>query len=156
MTNWSWRVGHERACQVRIFVQKARILLSLNTDQSPKEVAETLKISTPTVFKWRSRFTKQGVTGLQNAPRPGQLRKLDRKTVKSILDDMVKNLPKESTHWSAWLMAEYAKISKGWQKIVLRSFSQQLNGNRIQLDGLGCQVTTARNYGMAICLSAAS
>ncbi len=49
-----------------------------------------------------------------------------------------------------------SKIAKGWLKRVLRSFSQRLKDNRIQLDGLGCQVTTARNYGTAIYLSAAS
>lgn len=95
-------------------VQRARILLSLNAGQSPKEVAECLEISAPTVFKWRNRYTKQGLNGLHDAPRPGQPRKLDQKKVKSILSDTVDKLPRESTHWSIRLMAEYAGVSR-WQ-----------------------------------------
>jgi transposase len=88
--------------------------LALNAGESPKEVAERLETSTPTVFKWRNRYIEQGLSGLQDAPRPGQPRKLDQKKVKSILDDTVKKLPKESTHWSVRLMAEYAGVSR-WQ-----------------------------------------
>ncbi|KXO06845.1 IS1634 family transposase [Marinobacter excellens] len=95
-------------------VQRARIVLALNNGESPKTVAERLETSTPTVFKWRNRYIEQGLSGLQDAPRPGQPRKLDRKKVKSILDDTVKKLPKESTHWSVRLMAEHAGVSR-WQ-----------------------------------------
>jgi hypothetical protein len=41
-------------------VQRARILLLLNAGQSPKEVMESLDVSSPTVFKWRNRYTEQG------------------------------------------------------------------------------------------------
>jgi len=71
-------------------VQRARIVLVLNVGESPKEVAERLETSTPTVVKWRNRYIEQGLSGLQDAPRPGQPRKLDQKKVKSILDDTVK------------------------------------------------------------------
>ena len=60
-------------------VQRARILLSLNAGQSPKEATESLGVSSPTVFKWRNRYSRQGLTGLNDAPRPGQPRKLDQK-----------------------------------------------------------------------------
>lgn len=95
-------------------VQRARIVLALNAGESPKDVAERLETTTATVFKWRNRYTEQGLSGLRDAPRPGQPRKLDQKKVKAILDDTVKKLPKESTHWSVRLMAEYAGVSR-WQ-----------------------------------------
>lgn len=95
-------------------VQRARIVLALDAGESPKDAAERLETSTATVFKWRNRYIEQGLSGLQDAPRPGQPRKLDQKKVKSILDDTVKKLPKESTHWSVRLMAEYAGVSR-WQ-----------------------------------------
>ena len=47
-----------------------------------------------------------------------------------------------------------SRVSKGWLKPVLRTFSRYLKDNKIQFDGLACQVTTARNYGTAIYLSA--
>lgn len=63
-------------------VQRSRILLALNTGQSPTEVGECLGVSTPTVFKWRKCYSEQGLEGLHDAQRPGQPRKLDNKTAK--------------------------------------------------------------------------
>ncbi|SES83689.1 Winged helix-turn helix, partial [Marinobacter segnicrescens] len=57
-------------------VLRARIVLALNAGESPKVVAERLGTTTATVFKWRNRYTEQGLSGLQDAPRPGQPRKL--------------------------------------------------------------------------------
>ena len=71
-------------------VLRARIVLALNAGESPKVVAEQLGTTTATVFKWRNRYTEQGLSGLRDAPRPGQPRKLDQKKVKAILDDTVK------------------------------------------------------------------
>jgi len=56
----------------------------------------------------RNRYTQQGLSGLRDAPSPGQPRKLDQKKVKATLDDAVKKLPKEPTRWSVRMMAEYA------------------------------------------------
>ena len=95
-------------------VQRARILLLLNAGQSPKEVMELLDVSSPTVFKWRNRYVETGLEGLQDAPRPGQPRKLDKKKVKAILDDTVHKVPRGSTHWSIRLMAEHAGVTR-WQ-----------------------------------------
>jgi len=95
-------------------VHRARIVLALDAGESAKDVAERLETTTATVFKWRNRYIEQGLGGLQDAPRPGQPRKLNQKKVKSILDDTVKKLPKESNHWSVRLMAEYAGVSR-WQ-----------------------------------------
>lgn len=94
---------------------RARIFLALNAGESPKLFAERLGTATATVFKWRNRYTEQGLSGLQDAPRPGQPRKLDQKKVKASPDDAVKKLPKESTHWSVRLTAEYAGVSR-WQE----------------------------------------
>lgn len=90
-------------------VQRARILL-LNEGQSPKVVAELLDVSRPIVFKWRSRYTEQGLKGLHDAPRSGQPRKLDQKKVKAILRDTVHKISRESTHWSTRLMAKHAGV----------------------------------------------
>jgi len=95
-------------------VQRARILLSLNDGQSPKEVMELLGVSSPTVFKWRNRYIETGLEGLQDAPRPGQPRKLDKKKIKAILNDTVHKVPRGFTHWSIRLMAEHAGVTR-WQ-----------------------------------------
>lgn len=69
---------------------------------------------TQTICKWRKRYSERGIEGLYDAPRPGQPRKLDGKTVKKILDDTAHKVPKEATHWSISLMAEHAGVTR-WQ-----------------------------------------
>lgn len=53
------------------------------------------------------------------------------------------------------LVGGASRITKGWLKRVLRTYSRRLKEKSIQFDGLGCQVTAARNYRTAIYLSAA-
>ena len=94
--------------------QRARILLLLNDGETPQGIADSLQVSTQTVFKWRKRYSVQGLEGLYDAPRPGQPRKLDNKTVKKILEDTVHKVPTEATHWSLSLMAKHAGVTR-WQ-----------------------------------------
>ena len=94
--------------------QRARILLLLNEGETPQWISDSLQVSTQTVFKWRKRYLEQGLEGLCDAPRPGQPRKLDNKTVKKILEDSVHKVPKEATHWSISLMAKHAGVTC-WQ-----------------------------------------
>lgn len=94
--------------------QRAKILLLLNEGETPQGISDSLQVSTQTVFKWRKRYSEQGLEGLCDAPRPGQPRKLDNKTVKKILEDTVHKVPKEATHWSISLMAEHAGVTR-WQ-----------------------------------------
>ena len=77
--------------------QRAKILLLLNEGETPKGISDFLQVSAQTVFKWRKRYSESGLEGLYDAPRPGQPRKLDGKTVKKILDDTVHKVPKEAT-----------------------------------------------------------
>ncbi|MDR9469457.1 IS630 family transposase [Marinospirillum sp.] len=93
---------------------RARILLSLNQGMTPKEVSQQLGVSSPNIFKWRNRYKDQGLEGLQDAPRPGQPRKLDQKTIKKILDDTVHKKPPGATHWSIRTMAKHAGVTC-WQ-----------------------------------------
>lgn len=94
--------------------QRARILLLLANGLSPQSVSEGLQITRPTVFKWRRRYQAQGLAGLEDAPRPGQPRKLDHKAVKNILDKTTRKVPREATHWSLRLMAQYVGVTR-WQ-----------------------------------------
>lgn len=88
--------------------QHARILLLLNEGETPQGNSDSLQVSTQMVFKWRERYSEQGLKGLYEVQRPGQRGKLDGKTVKKILEDKVHKVPKEDTHWSIRLLAEHA------------------------------------------------
>lgn len=95
-------------------VLRARIVLQSGEGQSAKEVADSLGITTLSVYKWRNRFKADGLEGIKDLPRSGQPKKLSDAKVKQVLKLTVERIPRESTHWSVRLMAKAAGITT-WQ-----------------------------------------
>jgi len=52
--------------------QRAMGLRLLHEGKAPKEVAELLSVSQPTVYEWHHRWQAQGVDGLANRPKSGR------------------------------------------------------------------------------------
>ena len=63
------------------------------------------------VCRWQQRFEVDGIEGLADLPRSGQLRKLTTEEGNRILRLTVEGVPKEATHWSLRLMAKYAGLT---------------------------------------------
>jgi len=57
--------------EAKQLVERARIILGCLEGQRVKEVARACRTRPNTVIKWRERFTRQGLSGLRDAPRPG-------------------------------------------------------------------------------------
>ncbi|ABK45086.1 putative transposase [Magnetococcus marinus MC-1] len=95
-------------------IPRIQIVMHSADGLSPPEVAKTLGVSRPTVYRWRARFQELGVDGLADAPRSGQPRKLTQGQIQAVLQATVERIPRESTHWSVRLMAEYADLTT-WQ-----------------------------------------
>lgn len=93
---------------------RARILLSLDRGEKIVDIAKAQSVSLKTVHKWRNRFEAEGVDGLLDQVRPGRPSVIDAKTVKRVLELTTTRVPRESTHWSGRLMAEYAGTTL-WQ-----------------------------------------
>lgn len=96
--------------------QRARIVL-LAADGTPNvEIAELLGVSRPTINLWRNRYATSGLDGLDDRPKPGRPRTIDRS---KILSSTLTAPPKKLgiTHWSSRLLAAHLKIS---QSVVLR------------------------------------
>jgi transposase len=73
------------------------------------------------VSKWRTRFAKHGLPGLQDAPRPGALKQYDESTEKRILAMVDQDPPSGHATWSGKLMAEaLGNVSKHQVWRVLR------------------------------------
>src|SRR6478609_2971889 len=108
-----------RASSVRAgLAMRARIVL-LAADGTPNvEIAELVGVSRPTVNLWRNRYTESGVRGLQDDPKPGRPRTVDRNT---ILTTTLTPPPKRLgvTHWSSRLLADELKVA---QNTVLRTW----------------------------------
>jgi transposase len=94
--------------------ERARIVLLSAGGLSAEAIAAQLDVVPLTVYKWRGRYSKHGIAGLSDLPRPGQPRKMTPEKAKQILDWTIHRVPREATHWSLALMAKYAGVTR-WQ-----------------------------------------
>ena len=53
-------------------VLRARIILAAAREETTISIAKDLKVRPNTVSKWRTRFAKEGLAGLDDADRPGK------------------------------------------------------------------------------------
>ncbi len=88
------------------FVERARIVLEAATGRTTKEIARSLKRRSATVSKWRTRFVRQGMTGLDDMPRPGKKPKYDRATEQRILARLDSPPPTGYGTWTGKLLAK--------------------------------------------------
>jgi len=95
----------------RKLVDRAEIILLSGAQLNARQVADETGFTLATVYKWKSRFEKQRLDGLQDLPRPGQPKKLSPSKAKEILRMTVEEIPHEATHWSLRLMAKYAGVT---------------------------------------------
>ena len=111
--------GMVRSTSIRAgLAARARIVL-LAADGTPNvEIAELVGVSRPTVNLWRNRYAESGVRGLQDDPKSGRPRTVDRNT---ILATTLTPPPKRLgvTHWSSRLLAVELKVA---QNTVLRTW----------------------------------
>ena len=98
--------------------QRARIVLLAAEGVSNTEIAAKVGVSRPTVISWRDRYRTSGINGLQDEPRPGRPRTIDRPR---ILAATLTPPPQRLgvTHWSSRLLAAHLKTD---QSTVLRTW----------------------------------
>lgn len=84
--------------------QKAMGLRLLHEGQTPKEVAQIMAVSQPSVYDWHHRWQANGLDGLANRPKSGRPRKTDRSYVER-LEEVIEQDPQELgynfTIWTA-------------------------------------------------------
>src|ERR1035441_5814061 len=64
-------ISRSRTGEVRM-VERARIVLACLEGKEIQQVAQQVGASVPTVSKWRSRFARDGIRGLQDRARSGK------------------------------------------------------------------------------------
>ena len=93
-------------------VQRSRIVLMAAKGMRTDAIARELDIRTATVSKWRTRFAKDGLQGLEDAPRSGRSRKYDETTERRILAKLDDPVPDGETVWTARLIVkEFGDVS---------------------------------------------
>ena len=108
LTKWS----HGRSTPARL-VLRAKIILAAAEGKTNETIAAELGTSRPTVGRWRSRFARLRLAGIEkDASRPGRKPTLSAKTVTRILQKTTQEKPANATHWSTRSMAKAVGVSK--------------------------------------------
>lgn len=82
--------------------QRAMGLRLLHEGQTPKEVAQIMNVSQPSVYDWHHRWQANGLDGLANRPKSGRPRKTDHCYVER-LETVIEQDPQElGYHFTIW------------------------------------------------------
>jgi transposase len=120
LTRWARRPKSSQQLALR-----SRIVLACGRGLSNTKVAAELKISMPTVGKWRQRFVDHRLEGLLDEPRPGAPRKITDEDVERVVVQTLESKPQAATHWSTRSMAEASGLSQTAVSRIWRAFGLQ-------------------------------
>jgi transposase len=104
---------------------RARIVLACAEGHDNKTVARTLRVSQPTVGRWRARFIESRVEGLYDEPRPGAPRRISDAEVERVVTATLEAAPRGETHWSTRGMARRMGLGKSTVHEIWRAFRLQ-------------------------------
>jgi transposase len=104
---------------------RSRIVLECASGLSNTQVAEKLKITMPTVGKWRSRFVADRLEGLVDEPRPGAPRTITDAQIEEVIGRTLESKPEAATHWSTRGMAKAMGLSQTAITRIWRAFGLQ-------------------------------
>jgi transposase len=103
-------------------VLRARIVLLAADGHTDLKIAERLGVVPRTTARWRARFLKEGVAGLErDAPRPGRTPAISAQTVLEVIEKTTQQKPSQQTHWSTRTMAAAAGISEASVRRIWRA-----------------------------------
>jgi transposase len=94
-------------------VERARVVLLAADGKQDVEIAVAIGISNQKAARWRKRFLKLGVAGLEkDAPRPGRTPTITAAKVQEVVSKTTQEKPGNATQWSTRTMAEAAGLSE--------------------------------------------
>src|SRR5277367_770558 len=94
-------------------VERARVVLLAAAGKQDLEIAAEIGISNQKAARWRRRFLKLGLAGLEkDAPRPGRTPTITAAKVQEVVRRTTQEKPVNATQWSTRTMAEAAGLSE--------------------------------------------
>src|SRR5436305_8225854 len=87
---------------------RARIVLAAADARTNADIAADVRVTPPTVRKWRSRFAAARLDGLADEPRPGAPRTITDVQVEAAVTRTLEARPADATHWSTRALARAA------------------------------------------------
>lgn len=112
-------------------VERARIILLAHQGWTTAQIAQELPTRPARVSKWRQRFARHRLAGLQDRARPGKPHRYDRSTERRILSQLDQPPPKDQATWTgSSLAAALGDVSEAQVWRVLRSHGISLQRRR--------------------------
>jgi transposase len=91
-------------------VERANIILQAAEGKRDQEIAAALEVGRHTAARWRARFLKYGIRGIEkDAPRPGRARTINQE---EIVRKTTQEKPVNATHWTTRTLARALGISE--------------------------------------------
>jgi transposase len=103
-------------------VVRARIVLLAAEGKPDVEIARLLSLVPRSAARWRARFLRYGIAGLQqDAPRAGRPRTVPAETVAQVIRKTTQEKPSQATHWSTRSMAAATGVSEASVRRIWRA-----------------------------------
>lgn len=104
--------AHSRSLPARQ-VERAKVVLLAAEGRTDLEIAKALGISNQKASRWRKRFLRLGLTGLEkDAPRPGRKPSIANSIKQAVIEKTTQSKPVNATHWSTRTMATEVGVSE--------------------------------------------
>src|SRR6267142_76979 len=111
-------------------VFRARLLLALAEGITYREIARSMKTSTPTVARWKMRFEQDGMAGLEGRHRGSKPRAATPAVQARVIRRVQQKPGDGSTHWSCRKLAKELGLSKSTVQRILAQ--AQLKPHRLE------------------------
>jgi transposase len=99
-------------------VKRARLILRRAELQGDELAAKAENTTRQTMLLWRNRFTKHGIQGLLDAPRPGRPTRLPAQKLNTVLGVASQKPPAGRARWSIRAMGRHAGVSKSRVQVL--------------------------------------
>src|SRR5262245_28099807 len=103
-------------------VERAKVVLLAAEGKSDLEISAALRISNQKAARWRKRFLRLGLRGLEkDAPRAGRKPAIPASVKEELVHKTTQSKPEKATHWSTRIMAAEMGISEATVRRIWRA-----------------------------------
>lgn len=117
LTDWARRPTSAQRLALR-----AKIVLGAADGRANTALAAELRVTVPTVRKWRNRFAQRRLDGLVDEARPGAPRTITDTQVEAAVTRTLETKPTGATHWSTRTLARELGLSQTAVARIWRAF----------------------------------